>query len=149
VKHPALVICACVTIGSGVVGVNQDRLLAQQGPGEASREEYKSSAKIQHLLRDDLTAIVGKEATIQAAELAPGWVGERHFHTGDVFVYIQEGRFIVDVSGEGEKTFEAGQVYHEAVNTVMQARNGAKDKVTKLLVFQVGGKGEPLMLKAQ
>ena len=147
-KHPALLTCVCILVGSAAAA-EQTQLLAQRAPGEASRQEYKSSAKIEHLLRDDLTAIAGKEATIQAAELAPGWVGERHFHTGDVFVYIQEGRFIVDVSGEGEKIFDAGQVYHEAINTVMQARNGAEGKPTKLLLFQVGGKGEPLALKAQ
>ena len=112
-------------------------------------QEYKSTARTQQLLREDLSAIAGKEATVQAIELPPGWVGEKHFHTGDVFVYVQEGRLAVDVAGVGEKVVDAGQVYHEAINTVMQARNGAKGKPTRLLLFQVGGKGEPLMLRAQ
>jgi quercetin dioxygenase-like cupin family protein len=132
-----------------VSGAMQTQLIVQQATGTIPREEYKSTAKMAQLLRDDLTTIAGKEATVQAVELAPGWVGEKHFHTGDVFVYVQEGRFVVDVSGEGEKVFEPGQVYHEAINTVMQARNGAGGTPTRLLLFQVGSKGEPLMLKAQ
>ena len=79
-------------------------------------QEYKSTGRTQQLLRDDLSAIAGKEATVQAIELPPGWVGEKHFHTGDVFVYVQEGRLAVDVAGVGEKVVDAGQGYHEAIN---------------------------------
>ena len=110
-------------------------------------QEYKSTARTQQLLRDDLSAIAGKEATVQAIELPPGWIGEKHLHTGDVFVYVQEGRLVVDVSGQGQRVVEAGQAYHEALNTVMQAWNGADGKPTRLLLFQVGGKNEPLMLR--
>jgi len=61
---------------------------------------------------------------------------------------MQQGKFIVDVDGQGRKVFGPGKVYHEAVNTVMQARNGAPGQATKLLLFQVGSKGEPLMVRA-
>ena len=107
-KHPALLTCAFIMAGSTAAVADQTQLQAQQASAEAPRQEYQSSAKMERLLRDDLAAIAGKEATIQAVELAPGWVGEKHFHTGDVFVYIQDGRFVVDVAGEGEKVFDAG-----------------------------------------
>jgi hypothetical protein len=56
---------------------------------------------------------------------------------------------VVDVNGQGRKRFGAGQVYHEAVNTTMQARNGSAARSTQLTLFQVGGKGEQLMVAAQ
>ena len=62
---------------------------------------------------------------------------------------MQEGRFIVDVEGEGRKSFGPGEVYHEAVNKVMQARNGSQTIPTKVLLFQVGDKGDTLMIKAE
>jgi quercetin dioxygenase-like cupin family protein len=121
-------------------------LRAQAG---ATSEEYKTTAKVTELLRDELAAVAGKEATIQALELVPGWVGDWHYHTGDVFVYVEEGEFVVDVERQGRKVVRQGEVYHEALNTVMQARNGSTGRTTRLLIFQVGTKGEPLMLRAR
>jgi hypothetical protein len=40
-------------------------------------------------------------------------------------------------------------VHHEAVNARMQARNPSAIQSTELILFQVGGKGEPLMLMAK
>lgn len=111
------------------------------------REEYKPIAEVTEILRDELAAIEG-EVTVLRVEVRPGWIGERHYHTGDVLVYVLEGKFIVDIDGEGRKVFGPGQVYHEAVNTVMQARNGSATERATIVIFQVGDKGEPLMIKA-
>ena len=54
-----------------------------------------------------------------------------------------------DDHGQSRKRFGAGQVYHEAVHTTMQARNGSATQSTELILFQVGGKGEPLMIVAK
>jgi hypothetical protein len=53
------------------------------------------------------------------------------------------------VEGQGRKQFRAGEVYHEAVNRTMQARNPSASARTTLIAFQVGAKGEPLMLVAK
>ncbi len=120
--------------------------------GEPDQDErgkaYVSTAKTAVVLRDDLSTIRGKEANVMRLELPPGWVGERHYHTGDVFVYVLEGKFVVDVDGEDRKVFGPGEVYHEAVNTPMRARNASTTERTRLILFQVGDKGEPLMMKA-
>lgn len=114
-----------------------------------AKEEYVSTAELETVLQDDLVALPGNEAHIIRAEFPAGWVGERHYHTGDVFVYVLEGEFVVDVDGEGRKRFGAGEVYHEAVDTVMQARNPGTEVATKAIIFQVGPKGTPLMIKAE
>lgn len=142
-------------MSSRVFGIGMNLLLgaalpvtiaAQEQPSAELREEYVSTAPHESVLRDELAAIPGKEAHILRFELPAGWVGERHYHTGDVFVYVVEGEFVVDVENEGRKTFAAGDVYHEAVNTVMQARNASTTAATEIIVFQVGDPGEPLMI---
>lgn len=122
---------------------------AEQEPQKTAREEYKGAADRTTVLRDDLIVIPGKEVNILRVEFPAGWIGERHYHTGDVFVYVLEGEFVVDVGGEGREAFGPGQVYHEAVNKVMQARNPSTTQRTKVILFQVGDKGEPLMIKAK
>ena len=120
-----------------------------EGTRAEEREEYVSTAETTTILREDLAALDGKEGTVFSARLKPGWVGERHYHTGDVFVYVAKGSFTVDVDGEYRKTFGPGEVYHEAINKVMQARNLSTTDSTELVIFQVGDKGEPLMIRAE
>ena len=113
-----------------------------------SPQEYRTTAEQQAVLTSDLVSVPGKEGTVLRVELPVGWVGGWHYHTGDVFVYVVSGEFVVDVEGQGRKQFRPGDVYHEAVNTTMQARNPSAKQRTTLILFQVGGKGEPLMLVA-
>jgi len=115
---------------------------------EKQKQEYVPTAKAKPLLTDELQAFPGMEVQIVEYEFAPGWVGGRHYHTGDVFVYVQEGELVVDSDGDGHITLGPGQVYHETLNVKMTARNGKTDKPTKILLFQVGKKSEPLMIKA-
>ncbi len=136
-------------LGIALAAISSQSLLAEENKESGKKEEYKSTAKQTEILQDDLAMIDGKEVNIIAIEFPPGWVGEKHYHTGDVFVYVREGTFVVDVEGEGRKSFSPGKVYHEAVNKVMQARNGSQTSPTKVFLFQVGNKGEPLMIKAE
>jgi quercetin dioxygenase-like cupin family protein len=115
----------------------------------APPQEYRTTAAQDIVLKSDLVSVPGKEGTVLRIELPVGWVGGWHYHTGDVFVYVISGEFVVDVEGQGRKQFRPGEVYHEAVNTTMQARNPSTAKRTSLILFQIGGKGEPLMLVAK
>ena len=119
----------------------------------ADAQEQKSQTPHEHdgprgrskqdvLLQDPLYAIPGKQAHLLRIEYPAGWIGERHYHTGDVFLYVLSGAFTVDVDGAERKTLRAGQAYHEALNKVMQARNGSTTEPTTILLFQVGDPGE-------
>ena len=119
----------------------------------APAQEQKSQAQHQHdgprgrskqdvLLQDPLYAVPGKQAHLLRIEYPAGWIGERHYHTGDVFLYVLSGAFTVDVDGAERKTIRAGQAYHEALNKVMQARNASATEPTTILLFQVGNQGE-------
>jgi len=113
------------------------------------RQEYVTTAKQETVLKSNLASVPGKEGTVLRVELPKAWVGDWHYHTGDVFVYVVSGQFVIDVQGQGRKQFGPGAVYHEAVNATMQARNPSSAEPTSLILFQVGGKGEPLMIVAK
>lgn len=123
--------------------------VAAQEQKQDAGEEYVSTAIIDSVLHDDLEALPGTEARVLDVEFPAGWTGDRHYHTGDVFVYVLEGEFVVDVEGEGRLRFGPGEVYHEAVNTVMQARNPSTSVATRVILFQVGEQGQPLMIRAE
>ena len=112
-------------------------------------QEYRTTADQKDLLTSALVSVPGKEGRVLRVELPRGWVGGWHYHTGDVFVYVVSGEFVVDVEGQGRKQFRSGEVYHEAVNTTMQARNPSAREPTTLILFQVAAKGEPLMIVAK
>ena len=121
---------------------------AAQAPGAQSKE-YVTTAKQEALLKSDLISVPDNEGTVLRVDLPRGWIGDWHYHTGDVFVYVVSGEFVVDVERQGRQRFGPGQVYHEAVKTTMQARNPSATERTELILFQVGAKGEPLMFRAQ
>lgn len=146
-KRLTCIYAATLAVLGGLIASVPDASAQSKG-SDKRKEEYVSTAKATPLLQAELQAFPGKEVQVLEYELAPGWVGGRHYHTGDVFVYIREGEFVVDVDGQGRKTFGPGQVYHEPVNVKMTARNGATNKPTRILLFQVGNKAEPLMIKA-
>lgn len=134
--HRAQSLVRCLVVALAAVAAIPV-LAADQGDRPSGRSDTR------YLMSEDLFAIPGKQGHVLHLKLPPGWVGLRHTHTGDVFVYVVSGEFGVDVEGK-RLSFSAGEVYHEAVNTVMQARNLYADRPTEILLFQVGDKGKPL-----
>ena len=110
--------------------------------------QNSGGSKVQMVLQEEMFSIPGKEAAIQRAIYPAGWAGERHYHTGDIFVYVLEGQFIVDLDNGKRITIDEGEVYHEAVNQVMRARNGSAERDVTVLLFQVGDKGKPRVILA-
>src|SRR5262245_20371593 len=85
-------------------------LTATVASAQGDRPSGRSDTR--YLMSEDLFAVPGKQGHVLHLTLPPGWIGLRHFHTGDVFVYVLSGEFGVDVGAKRLK-FTAGQVYHE------------------------------------
>ena len=114
------------------------------------QEEYISKAKATKLLHTPLAGAQGKEVHIVHFSAPPGFVGGKHSHPGPAFVYILEGQLTIEVEGMEPVTLGPGDVYAEPVgNKVMQAQNRSSTHGVKLVVFQVGDEGKPLMVKAE
>ncbi|MGH7331685.1 MAG: cupin domain-containing protein [Candidatus Rokuibacteriota bacterium] len=131
-----------VTCGILAGGINR-----QVPHAEEKKEVFVPPAEVKKLLEKPLPGVEGKQVTIYHATLRPGLVGGKHYHTGPVYVYVLEGAFTIDEPGKPRQTFQPGELYEEPIGTPMQARNLSTSE-TKILVFQVGGHGEPLMYKA-
>jgi quercetin dioxygenase-like cupin family protein len=132
-----------VAVGALVVG-------AIGVPGlHADEKEYKSTAKMTKLIENEsLSGLPGQVANVFVAEMPGGWVGGKHYHPGHVFVYVLEGSITFTFDGKEPFTVKAGEVYHETPNENMLAKNASASEDLKLIVFQVGTEGKPVMIQA-
>ncbi len=110
--------------------------------------EYKSKAEAKVLHEGALNGVDGKTVIVKHFTLPAGFVGGKHFHPADVFVYVLEGEFTVETE-KGMRTLSAGELYPEVPGMVMRAKNVSTSVPTKIVVFQVGDTGKPMMIKAK
>ena len=115
---------------------------------DAQAAEYKPKAEVKSLHEGVLTGVEGKNVIIKHFTFPAGFVGGKHFHPADVFVYVLEGALTVETEN-GVQTISAGELYPEVPGMVMVGKNISADNPTKIVVFQVGDAGKPMMVKAQ
>ena len=115
---------------------------------DAQAAEYKPKAVVKSLVEVPLAGVDGKTVIIKHFTLPAGFVGGKHFHPGPVFVYVLEGTLTVETNN-GTIAVSAGEVYKEIPRMVMWATNISASKPVKIVVFQVGETGKPMMIKAK
>ena len=113
-----------------------------------AQEEYVLKARVKTLYQAPLPGMEGKEMIVKHVSIPPGFVGGRHYHPGPVFVYVLEGVLTVELDGE-TKTFSAGELYPEDIDSVMQGKNLSGTDDLEFLAFQIGNVGELMMIKAE
>jgi quercetin dioxygenase-like cupin family protein len=101
------------------------------------------------LLKTDLPGMEGKEFSDDQVELAPGVDGGKHYHPGNVFVYILEGAGILEIEGKPAVTQKVGSVFHEPPKQVQSFKNASKTEPVKVLVMFVSEKGQPLSVPVE
>lgn len=105
-----------------------------------------ADAHMTSVLTTELEGMDGMEANIVLEEVEPGWETPRHIHPGHVFVYVLDGTIEIAVEGEEPRKVSAGEAVYEAPNRAMIGRNVSSSEGARLVVFQVGPAGEPLMV---
>jgi len=110
--------------------------------------EDKPKAEVKSLHEGALTVVDGKSVDIKHITLPPGSVIGKHFHTGDVFVYVLEGEVTVVMENE-TVTLPAGSIFQEGPDVVMQAKNLSSSVTAKVVAFQVGDTGKPTSVKVE
>jgi quercetin dioxygenase-like cupin family protein len=80
--------------------------LAAQGP------------KITPLMSKDLTGCPGKEGAMITVEYAPGGSDVIHRHNAHAFVYVLEGKVVMQVRGGKPLTLGPGQTFYEGPEDV-------------------------------
>jgi quercetin dioxygenase-like cupin family protein len=122
-----------VGIALGMIGA---RILSAQQP-EIKRTE---------VLRTDLPGVQGKEAVVFMAEIPPGVVTGKHRHPGNELIYVLEGSYILEVEGKGPITLKAGDARHAPPGEVHAAKSLGSTRPSKVLVFLLAEKGQPLAI---
>ena len=106
----------------------------------------EEAGKVTALMSKDLTGIPGKEAVMLTVEYAPGQSDAMHRHNAHVFVYVLEGRVIMQVRGGKEMMLGPGQTFYEGPDDVhLISRNASTTESAKFLVFFVKDKGAKIL----
>jgi len=104
-------------------------------------------AKVTPLMSKDLTEFPGKEGVMITVEYPPGASDPVHRHNAHAFIYVLEGKIVMQVKGGNEATLTPGQTFYEGPNDVhLVGRNASKTEPAKFLVFLVKDKGAPVLV---
>jgi quercetin dioxygenase-like cupin family protein len=107
-------------------------------------------SKVTPLMSKELTGYPGKEATMITVEYAPGGSDVIHRHNAHAFVYVLEGKVVMQLRGGKPLTLGPGQTFYEGPEDVhLVGRNASSAESAKFLVFFVKDKGAPLLIPAK
>lgn len=106
--------------------------------------------KVTPLMSKDLTGYPGKEAAMITVEYAPGGSDVIHRHNAHAFVYVLEGKIVMQLQGGKPLTLGPGQTFYEGPKDVhLVGRNASSTESAKFLVFLVKDKGAPIFIPAK
>ena len=106
----------------------------------------QAEIKRTELLRTDLPGVDGKEAVVFMAEIPPGVVTGKHRHPGNELIYVLEGSYVLEVDGKGAIPLKAGDARHAPPGEVHAAKSLGSPRASKVLVFLIAEKGQPLAI---
>ncbi len=101
------------------------------------------------LLKTPLAGVAGKEVNIAHISVPPGFVTPKHSHPGQVFIYILEGSVTIEMEGDAPLKLGPGDIFQEPPGRTMVGKNLSSTHGAKFVVFQIGDKGKPMMVKAE
>ncbi|HTH77296.1 MAG TPA: cupin domain-containing protein [Trinickia sp.] len=104
-------------------------------------------AHVTPLMSQALAEYPGKEALMISVEYPPGAVDPVHRHNAEAFVYVLEGKIVMQVRGGKEVTLSPGQTFHEGPNDVhVVGRNASQTEPAKFVVVLLKDKGAPVLV---
>ncbi len=124
-------------------------MATSQGLHAQDQQAQTPKEKITPLLKTALAGMEGKEVSIVHISAPPGFVTAKHFHPGEVFLYVLEGAITIEMDGDAPIKLGPGDVFQEQPGRSMVGRNLSSTHGAKILVFQIGDKGKPLTVKAE
>ncbi|MGV1015295.1 MAG: cupin domain-containing protein [Methyloceanibacter sp.] len=98
----------------------------------------------QELLVEELAGDPDMEVVSHTYRFPAGSVLPWHIHPdAHEVVYIEEGEFTMEVAGEGQKSYKAGESFYLAPNLVHRGMNKGAEPV-KIFVARIKPKAKPL-----
>jgi quercetin dioxygenase-like cupin family protein len=132
-KHAPVILTLTLAVGIALGMVGSHVLYAQQEP-----------IKRTVLQRSDLEGMEGKEAILFLAELAPGAVGGKHYHSGTELFYALEGAFTHEPEGKPPITLKEGQAGTNPHKGVHYIKNASMTEPARILGCLIADKGQPM-----
>jgi len=113
--------------------------------GSALAHDPAAAETVRPILRQSLPDVPGKQATMLTVSYEPGQASAPHLHPGSVFAYVLEGSVVSQLEGAAVQTYTQGQSWYEPPRAHhLVSRNASDSQPAKLLVWLLGGEGEPL-----
>ena len=109
---------------------------------DVQAQEYKPKAVSKSLYKGALNSDASKTVIVKHFSFPAGFVGGRHFHPADVFVYVLEGELTVETE-KGARTVKAGELYPEAPGMVMRVRNVSTAHPPRSWFFRLAKRASP------
>ncbi len=69
----------------------------------AAASAQAPAVKRTELMRAPIEGVQGKESAIFTVDFAPGAATPRHSHSGQEFVYVLEGQFVLEPDGQAPR----------------------------------------------
>lgn len=90
------------------------------------------------LFKSTISEKDGKEVQVREAFFPPNWKAPRHYHNSNLFIYVVEGEFEVQLEGSKKIIYRKGEALQMNSGIEMEARNPSSQNSLKLAVFQIG-----------
>ena len=104
------------------------------------------AADVKELFATDLPDYPGKEGRMIEVSYPPGAQDVVHRHDANAFVYVLEGKIIMQLKGKPAVTLKAGQTFYEGPTDVhVVGRNASNTEPARFVVVLLKGKGAPIL----
>ena len=107
-------------------------------------EPAPTTEVVEPLIDKVLAGAPEKELLMLTVQYLPGGASLPHRHDAQVFVYVLEGKVLMQVEGSPAVTLHRGQTFYEGPTDVhVVSANASKTAPARILVFMVKEKGAP------
>ena len=104
------------------------------------------AAGVKELFATDLPDYPGKEGRMIEVSYPPGAQDVVHRHDANAFVYVLEGKIIMQLKGKPAVTLKAGQTFYEGPTDVhVVGRNASNTEPARFVVVLLKAKGAPVL----
>jgi len=108
------------------------------------------AADVKDLFAVDLADYPGKEGRMIEVSYPPGAKDMVHRHNAHAFVYVLEGKIIMQLKGQAPVTLTAGQTFYEGPTDVhVVGRNASDSAPARFVVVLLKDKGAPVLTPVQ
>lgn len=112
---------------------------------DSDTAEAADAVKVTELQRHPLAGSNGQQVVMVEVNVPPGGSSPPHRHSGPVFGYVLEGSIVFCLDDGPERTYHAGDVFHEEFGQLHAvSRNPSRKKRARLLAVIIGPENEPV-----